>query len=68
MDQTTREQGSYGWEVGGSGTYHYSEDLAFTGGYSHFFGSDTDKDSSLCDPKVAKQDFDYFYAQTEIKF
>ncbi len=68
MDVTNHEQGSYGWEVGGAGTYHYSEDLAFSAGYSHFFGSDRDKDSSFCDPKVNKLDFDYVYAQTEISF
>jgi len=65
---TAGEQGSYGWEVGVASTYHYSEDLAFSAGYSHFFGSDTDKDSGWCDPKVAKLDFDYVYAQTTISF
>ena len=68
MDNSTHEQSSYGWEVALSGTYHYSEDLAFSAGYSHFFGADTDKDSGWCDPSVPKNNFDYFYAQTEIKF
>jgi hypothetical protein len=63
-----REQSSLGWQVCTSGTYHYSEDLAFTAGYSHFFGADTDKDHGWCDPSVKKNNFDYFYAQTEISF
>lgn len=68
MDKSNNEVSSYGWEVALCSTYHYSEDLAFSAGYSHFFGADMDKDSGWCDPSVPKQNFDYFYAQTEIKF
>jgi hypothetical protein len=68
MDNSTHEMGSYGWQACASGTYHYSEDLAFTAGYSHFIGSDRDKDHGWFDPDHKGLDFDYFYAQTEIKF
>ena len=71
LDKNVGDQSSLGWEVAASGTYHYSEDLAFTAGYSHFFGSDWNKDKDHCwfaDDNSNKPSFDYFYAQTEIKF
>jgi len=71
LDNSIGEQSELGWEVGVSGTYHYSEDLAFTAGYSHFFGSDWDqtKDCPIYDfDGDQSSDFDYVYAQTEIAF
>jgi long-subunit fatty acid transport protein len=60
-----------GWEAGVSGTYHYTEDLAFTLGYSHFFGSKSHNDRDCWfddDDNNSKPKFDYVYAQTEISF
>ncbi len=60
LDKNIGEQKSWGWEVNLAGTYNYSQDLAFSAGYSHFFGSEWADES--------KPDWDYFYAQTEITF
>ncbi len=70
LDKKVGAQSSLGWEAGVSGTYHYSEDLAFTAGYSHFFGSDWNKEKSCMFDKddSNKPSFDYVYAQTEISF
>jgi len=71
LDNSIGEQNSLGWEVALSGTYHYSEDLAFSAGYSHFFGSDWDqtKDCPVYDwDGDQSSDFDYFWMQTEIAF
>jgi predicted porin len=71
IDKTYGEEGDLGWEVGVSGTYHYSEDLAFSAGYSHFFGSDWDatEDCPVYDwDGDFSSDFDYFWMQTEIAF
>jgi hypothetical protein len=71
LDNSIGEQSELGWQLCASGTYHYSEDLAFTAGYSHFFGSDWDRteDCPVHDwDGTNKPNFDYFYAQTEIAF
>ncbi len=69
MQKSNHEQSAYGWQACLSGTYHYSEDLAFTLGYSHFFGANWDKDAHWCDSdNLKKQNWDYIYAQTEISF
>lgn len=71
MDEDNPEMGSYGWQVSACGTYHYSEDLAFSAGYSHFFGSDWDttEDCPVYDwDGETTYDFDYFWMQTEISF
>jgi hypothetical protein len=61
---------SLGWEAGVSGTYHYSEDLAFTVGYSHFFATKShhDRDCWFDDEENSTPKFDYVYGQTEISF
>lgn len=70
LDKTVLNQNSLGWEVDLSSTYHYSEDLAFTAGYSHFFGSNWNAEKACMFDKDDSYDpqFDYFYAQTEIAF
>ena len=60
LDQNIGLQHGWGWEVNLAGTYHYSQDLAFSAGYSHFFGSDWADGS--------KPSWDYFFAQTELSF
>jgi len=60
LDKNIGKQGSWGWEVNLAGTYHYSQDLAFSAGYSHFFGSEWADGS--------KPEWDYFFAQTELSF
>ena len=70
-EESYGDEGDLGWEVGVSGTYNYSEDLAFSAGYSHFFGSDWDttEDCPVYDWDGDKSaDFDYFWMQTEISF
>jgi hypothetical protein len=65
------DESDLGWEVGVSGTYHYSEDLAFSAGYSHFFGGnwDTTEDCPVHDWDGDKNaNFDYVWMQTEISF
>jgi len=68
LDEDNPEVNSYGWQASICGTYHYSEDLAFSAGYAHFIMSDQDKDHWLLDPDVPGPDFDYFWLQTEISF
>ncbi len=71
VEKSYGNESDLGWEVNLSGTYHYSEDLAFSAGYSHFFGGDWDKtkDCPIYDFDGDKSsDFDYFWAQTEISF
>ena len=68
LDENIGRQSSWGWEVNLAGTYHYSEDLAFSAGYSHFFGSDWYTASGLFGEKSYDPQYDYFYAQTEISF
>ncbi len=65
LDNSIGRQASAGWEANLIGTYHYSQDLAFTAGYSHFFGADwakRDRDDSY------KPSYDCFFAQTTISF
>ena len=71
LDKSIGEESDLGWEVGLSGTYHYSEDLAVRAGYSHFFGSDWDttEDCPVYDwDGDQSSDFDYFWLETEISF
>jgi hypothetical protein len=60
LDENIGKQKGWGWEANLIGTYHYSQDLAFSAGYSHFFG-DRWADGS-------KPNWDYFFAQTAISF
>ncbi len=70
-EENIGKQSGWGWEVNLVGSYHYSQDLAFTAGYSHFFGTDWDqtKDCPVHDwDGENKPGWDYFFAQTEITF
>ncbi len=71
LDDNIGKQSSWGWEVNLAATYHYSEDLTFSAGYSHFFGSDWDqtKDCPVYDwDGDQSQDYDYVFVQAEISF
>jgi hypothetical protein len=70
-DTNLGEQSEWGWEIDLSGSYHYSDDLVFSAGYSHFFGGDWDRteDCPIYDwDGETSTDFDYFYLETEITF
>ena len=63
-----------GWEVGISGDYHYSDDLVFRAGYSHFFGragleTPPIRWSGLIPWQASRKDqYDYVFGETEISF
>jgi hypothetical protein len=63
-----------GWETGIHGDYHYSEDLVFRAGYSHFFGK-----AGLETPPIRwsglmpwdasrKDQYNYMFLETEVRF
>jgi len=69
------DEDDMGWEAGLSGTYQYSEDLAFNAGWSHFFGSEGLEDgndvwANALAPWFGdrEDDYDYLFLETEIKF
>jgi hypothetical protein len=62
-EENIGKQSGWGWEVNLVGSYHYSEDLAFSAGYSHFFGNDWSQTDDSYNPS-----YDYFFAGTEISF
>jgi len=64
-----------GWEAGLSGSYQYSEDLGFRAGWSHFFGDDGVNDGNDIWANglapwfgSSSDDYDYIFAETQIKF
>ena len=62
-EENIGKQSGWGWEVNLVSSYHYSEDLAFSAGYSHFFGNDWSQTDDSYNPS-----YDYFFAGTEISF
>lgn len=63
-----------GWEVGLYADYNYSEDLVFRAGYAHFFGKRGLEGNAIIGSGLAtwngseKDDYDYLFVETEIKF
>lgn len=64
-----------GWEVTGTATYLYSEDLSFEVGYSHFFvddglewGNFNGQNGLAYNGGQSDEDMDYVYFQTKISF
>ncbi len=72
---TTVNDNSLGWEVNLVGTYHYTEDLTFEAGYSHFFvgdglseGNFTSWNGLLFNGGRGDDDADYLYFETKLAF
>lgn len=72
---TTANDTSLGWEVNLVGTYHYTEDLTFEAGYSHFFVGDGLSEGNfnswnglLFNGGRGDDDADYLYFETKLAF
>lgn len=72
---TTSSSAELGWELGIWALYHYSEDLSFKAGWSHFFtgeglrtGNYNDFNGLLSNAGTSKDDADYLYMETVLKF
>ncbi len=69
-----RDSKDVGWELGLTGDYHYSDDLVFRAGYSHFFGkagleTPPIRWSGLIPWQASRKDgYDYVFGETEISF
>ena len=63
-----------GWEVGLYADYHYTEDLVFRTGYAHFFGKRGLEGNYIIASGLLpwngdrRDDYDYVFVETEIKF
>ena len=63
-----------GWELGLYADYHYSEDLTIRAGYAHFFGKrGLERNAFIGNGWVVwggnrRDDYDYLFIETEIKF
>ncbi len=72
---TTASDEELGWELGLWAAYHYSEDLTFRAGWTHFFtgsGLDTgnfvDFNGLAFNGGLDDADADYLYAETKLRF
>lgn len=73
--RTESSDADIGWELGLWGKYTYSEDLCFQAGWSHLFtggalhdGNFNDQNGLLFNGGTGRQDADYFYAETSLRF
>ena len=69
-----RASRTLGWEVGLYADYQYSEDLVIRAGYAHFFGSrGLERNFFVANALLPldgnrRDDYDYFFIETEIAF